>query len=162
MPTFLIVALVSAAAILQAPVGASAADLTGRASVIDGDTIEIHGQRIRLHGIDAPEGRQECRRDGRPWRCGTEAANALAGFLGARTVTCRPVDVDRYKRVVARCSVADEDLSAWLVRQGWALDYARYSRGEFQAQQAAAQKARAGVWAGELQPPWEWRASNRR
>ncbi len=53
------------------------ADVAGTASVIDGDTIEVHGQRIRLHGIDAPESRQLCRLDGKPWQCGKDAANAL-------------------------------------------------------------------------------------
>ncbi len=57
------------------------ADVTGTASVIDGDTIEVHGQRIRLHGIDAPESRQRCRLDGKPWQCGKDAANALAAAL---------------------------------------------------------------------------------
>ncbi len=67
------------------------ADVAGVASVIDGDTIEVHGQRIRLHGIDAPESRQLCRLDGKPWQCGKDAANAparivvsLAGELAAR------------------------------------------------------------------------------
>ena len=53
------------------------ADVTGAATVIDGDTIEVHGQRIRLHGIDAPESRQLCRMDGKPWQCGKDATNAL-------------------------------------------------------------------------------------
>ncbi len=64
------------------------ADVAGVASVIDGDTLEIHGQRIRLHGIDAPESRQLCRRDGKPWQCGKEAANALADKIARRPVTC--------------------------------------------------------------------------
>ena len=57
------------------------ADVTGPARVIDGDTIEVHGLRIRLHGIDAPESRQLCRLDGKPWQCGKDAANALAGKI---------------------------------------------------------------------------------
>lgn len=124
---------------------AAGQDLVGRATVIDGDTIEIHGQRIRLHGVDAPEGGQKSRLDGRAWRCGQDSANALASFLDARTIVCRPVDIDRYRRVVARCNVGGEDISAWLVRNGWALDYAQYSHGEFRLEQEAAQKAKAGV-----------------
>ena len=61
------------------------ADVTGPASVIDGDTLEVHGQRIRLHGIDAPESRQLCRLDGKPWQCGKEAANALADKIASYT-----------------------------------------------------------------------------
>ncbi len=64
------------------------ADMAGIASVIDGDTLEIHGQRIRLHGIDAPESRQLCRLDGKPWQCGKDAANALADKIARRPVTC--------------------------------------------------------------------------
>ncbi len=57
------------------------ADVAGTASVIDGDTIEVYGQRIHLHGIDAPESRQLCRLDGKPWQCGKNAANALTAAL---------------------------------------------------------------------------------
>lgn len=102
--------------------------IMGRASVIDGDTIEIHGQRIRFWGIDAPEGRQRCTRDGNPWRCGTEAANALDRHLSARTVTCIERDRDRYRRIVAVCEVAGDNIGAWLVRQGWVLDYSHQWR----------------------------------
>jgi len=114
------------AALLCWSTAASAADLTGRASVIDGDTIEIHGQRIRLFGIDAPESRQSCEAGGQTYRCGQHAALALADHVGQRVVACEQRDVDRYGRVIAVCRAGGEDLNAWLVSQGWALAYQRY------------------------------------
>ncbi len=81
---------------------ALAGKITGTASVIDGDTLEIHGQRIRLHGIDALESRQLCRLDGKLWQCGKDAANALADKIARRPVTCENLGRDRYKRTIAR------------------------------------------------------------
>src|SRR5260370_40743547 len=84
----------------------SAADLVGQASIIDGDTIEIHGQRIRLFGIDAPEHDQLCEAGGNQYRCGQQAALALAGQIGTRTVDCLPRGVDQYGRGGAASSAA--------------------------------------------------------
>ncbi len=97
------------------------ADVAGIASVIDGDTIEVHVQRIRLHGTGAPESRQLCRRDGKPWQCGKDAANALAEKIARRPVTCEDLGRDRYKRIIAKCAVAGEDMGVWMVSQGLAL-----------------------------------------
>jgi len=95
---------------------AAAETIADRASVIDGDTIEIHGERIRILDIDAPESRQTCQaQDGAEWRCGQVAANSLADWIGAKTVTCETTTKrDKYGRHLARCSVGAADLAAWL------------------------------------------------
>ena len=104
-------------------------DLQGVASVIDGDTIEIHGTRIRLNGIDAPESGQLCQdARGTAWRCGQQAALALSDRIGRRqVVSCQQTDTDRYGRVVADCFVGRENLNRWMVREGWAVAYRQYS-----------------------------------
>lgn len=132
--------------------------ITGRASVIDGDTLEIHGQRIRLWGVDAPEGRQSCDgADGAAYACGRLSANRLDQHLQDKTIACFEEDTDRYGRMVARCEVDGEDVGAWLVRQGYAVRYARYARGAYVAEEADAKRDRIGVWAGAFTNPEDWR-----
>jgi endonuclease YncB( thermonuclease family) len=138
--------------------------LAGRATVIDGDTVEIAGQRIRFNGIDAPESAQHCQNaSGKPYACGRDAATALDKFLaGARPTTCQFVDWDQYGRFVGDCVRADgRSVQEWLVENGHALDWVRYSNGAFAALEAAARQARRGVWQGEFQNPWDWRAAQR-
>lgn len=133
----------------------------GRATVIDGDTLEVRGQRFRLHGVDAPEAGQTCRKDGRRWRCGQEAALRLADRIGSRNVLCEERDRDRYERIVAVCHVDGEDLNAWLVRHGWALAYRSYSR-DYIDEEEQARAARAGLHAGTFVAPWTYRQQRRR
>lgn len=140
--------------------GANAASISGTASVIDGDTIEIHGNRIRFHAIDAIESRQRCLMPtGKVWNCGRASTLALADRIGRSPVTCEVRDVDRYGRLVAICRSGKADLNAWLVANGWALAYRRYGR-DYVAQENAARKARLGIWASQFQMPWDWRRQN--
>jgi endonuclease YncB( thermonuclease family) len=139
-------------------------EILGRASVIDGDTIEIQGERIRLNGIDAPESAQRCYDAmGPAYRCGTLAANALAHLLAAsRPTRCQFVERDRYGRFVGKCYLADgSDVAAALVAMGMAMDWPLHSGGAYSQQQAAAKSKRLGLWSGNFQPPWEWRAERR-
>src|SRR6478672_5992917 len=125
-----------AALILGSIPVALAGDLTGQASVIDGDTLEIHGTRIRLWGIDAPESTQLCRGDDSlQYRCGARAANDLDAFIARRPVNCMPMNLDQYGRTVATCSAGGADLGEWLVRNGFALDWPQYSKGRYEAAQ---------------------------
>lgn len=138
--------------------------LVGRATVIDGDTIEIAGQRIRFNGIDAPESAQHCQTaSGKSYACGRDAANALDKFLAAsRPVTCRFVDWDQYGRFVGNCARADgQSVQEWLVANGHALDWPRYSIGAFAALEVSARQAQRGIWQGKFQKPWDWRAAQR-
>jgi len=135
--------------------------IVGVASVIDGDTIEIHGVRIRFFGIDAPEGGQQCRRpDGTPWRCGQQAALALQDHIGRRPIACTQRDIDRFRRVVAQCRLGNQDINGWLVAQGWAAAYVSFSR-DYVAEERSARAAGIGVWSGEFIMPWDWRAGRR-
>lgn len=128
--------------------------LTGTASVIDGDTLDLHGTRVRLHAIDAPESRQTC---GRPeWRCGQQAALALSDKIARRPITCQERDIDRYGRVVATCFAGGENLNAWMVRQGWAVAYLQYGR-DYAGDEAAAKAAGRNIWAGPFTMPQDWR-----
>jgi endonuclease YncB( thermonuclease family) len=145
---------------ISCPASAAAESLAGQASVIDGDTIEIHGQRIRLFGIDAVESRQRCTRGGQQWNCGKDSAFALADRIGRSAIDCRGRERDRYGRLVAVCFKGSEDLNRWMVDQGWAMAYRRYSMDYVQAEEAANAAGR-GVWSGSFEMPWDWRKTAR-
>ncbi len=136
--------------------------IVGQASVIDGDTIEIRGARIRLEGIDAPEAAQSClTAQGTSWPCGRRAAFALADRIAQTPVSCEQTGQDRYRRILARCSVGGEDLGAFMVGQGWALAYRRYSE-RYIAHEESAARAKRGKWVGSFEAPWDWRRTRQR
>lgn len=135
--------------------------LEGTATVIDGDTIEIHGERIRLDAIDAPESRQQCRQeDGKSYPCGRRAAFALADKVGRAPVRCEPKGRDRYQRVIAVCYRDRTNLNAWMVEHGWAVAFRKYGN-DYILQEDTARVYRRGVWGGPFEMPWDWRARNR-
>jgi endonuclease YncB( thermonuclease family) len=130
--------------------------LVGHAFVIDGDTIDLAGTRLRLEGIDAPESIQTCTdAHGAPWNCGETATRELRSHLRGHELTCGAMGLDRYHRVLGICRLPDgSDVNAWMVRQGWALAY--LSR-DYRSEEAEAKAARRGVWAGGFLAPSEWR-----
>ncbi|MBL8581405.1 MAG: thermonuclease family protein [Rhizobiaceae bacterium] len=125
---------------------------TGHPVVNDGDSLTLSGQRIRLRGIDAPEYRQICRKDGEAYPCGRQARSFLAGLIGERPVACRGWERDRYGRLLATCAVGGEDLALRMVEAGWAVSY-----GDFAAAEAGARQQRIGLWAGDFDRPRDWR-----
>lgn len=139
--------------------GPARAEISGRAFVLDGDSLRINHQMIRLHGIDAPEGRQLCLRDGITYPCGQHAAALLKKLTARQTVRCTEKDRDAYERIVAECFIGKDSLNAEMVKQGWALAYRRYSRA-FIALENSARAKKHGIWAGEFQKPWDYRHQN--
>lgn len=135
---------------------------SGRARVVDGDSLELAGHRVRLFGIDAPEGRQDCRdARGRTYACGREARDALAQLIGNQSVSCAPVG-ESYNREVAICTANGRDLSEAMVRAGHALELRQHSRGRYSDAEREARNARRGLWAGDFERPSRWRQEHAR
>jgi endonuclease YncB( thermonuclease family) len=136
---------------------AEALEVAGPAKVIDGDTLAVAGQHIRLFGIDAPEAEQTCAAPGgKPWHCGKAASEAMRRLTRSEPVRCEGHETDRYSRLVARCWLGSTDLGGALVAKGLAWAFVRYSESYVEAE-AEARSSRIGVWQGRAEPPWEFR-----
>jgi endonuclease YncB( thermonuclease family) len=136
------------------------ADVIGEAQVIDGDTLQVAGERVRLHGIDAPERKQGCSLSGVGYACGQAATRSLTGATAGKVITCKGEKRDRYGRLVAVCFAGEDDLNAKMVRDGWALAYRRYGK-DYVPQETQARAAGSGMWQGQFVEPWEWRKQER-
>ena len=137
---------------------APASDLSGHARLVDGDTIEVAGQLVRLHGIDAPETGQQCfDGDGDAFPCGARAAEALRRLLAGHQVACAGAARDRYGRLIAVCRAGGVELNREMVRLGMAMAYEEYSD-DYLPEQVEAFKANRGLWAGTFDPPAQVRA----
>lgn len=135
--------------------------IQGKATVVDGDSLEIGSARIRLFGIDAPEGRQQCRdRGGRPYPCGRDATQFLKRLIGAASVRCLQRDVDPYGRSVSDCEVAGRSINQQMVLAGHAVAYTRFTQKYLSDEKSAAQ-AGVGVWQGHFETPSQWRRNQR-
>jgi endonuclease YncB( thermonuclease family) len=151
--------LLALCALTAAPAGANV--LSGPATVIDGDTIDMTGTRIRLLGIDAPESAQSCTRAGQPWACGQDATATLQEILSRESLQCYAQGTDIYGRTLATCSTAIFDLGREMVRRGMALPTAD-APPEYAEAQGIARQLGYGLWSGEFEVPSAWRAANPR
>jgi endonuclease YncB( thermonuclease family) len=139
----------------------SAAEISGLPRIVDGDTVAIGQAKVRLSGIDAPETDQICLdRKGARWACGIAARDQLTMHSGGQVWECETTGTDRYGRYLGNCFVEGEDVSAWMVRSGWALSFVRYSHA-YDADEAVARDAHAGLWSGAFIAPWDWRHRNK-
>lgn len=138
---------------------------TSEINIIDGDTLRIGDERIRIWGIDAPELKQTCLQKEHQWFCGQESRLFLIKKIDENILQCEPVHKDRYMRTVARCKLSPKkgnsnevkDLGSEMVKNGWALDYTRYSRGMYAREEENAKKEKKGIWSSEFEAPWKWR-----
>lgn len=145
------------ALLISIPATGFAAEITGVARVIDGDTVQVVNTRIRLQGMDAPETDQVClNQQGERWACGISARDELIRHAGAGPWTCRGTAKDRFGRLIATCEVNGENIQKWTVRNGWALSFVRFSH-VYDAEEAEARAAGVGLWSGAFIAPWDWR-----
>ena len=124
--------------------------------VVDGDTIHLNGEKIRFTGIDTPELKQTCIKEGIINPCGVTAKEILIKKIGDNKVECISEGKDRYKRTLAECFVNDESLSSYLVRRGYSFAYRRYSK-KFIPNEDYAKNKQIGMWSMEFDYPWDYR-----
>ncbi len=132
----------------------------GNANVIDGDTIHINKNKIRLHAIDAPEINQTCNKNGRVWNCGVESTKFLKELIGNNKIECITQGKDRYNRFIGICYKDNLDLNSEMVLNGWAIAYRYYSTDYVEEEEKAKQEKR-GIWIGDFVEPYLFRKKNK-
>jgi endonuclease YncB( thermonuclease family) len=166
-PSAMRLALLSLILIFTAS-AASAETIAGRASVVDGDTLEIHGERIRILDIDAPESGQFCFKrlqslDEGAWPCGLQAALALENWIREQIVTCETTSretTELHTNWLARCAVAGKDVADWLAASGWAVPDRRCKCDAIRDAAHNARAAQLAIWTSAFTLPWEWRKTH--
>ncbi|OPH83025.1 thermonuclease family protein [Nitrobacter vulgaris] len=139
-------------------ISAHAETIVGEPRIVDGDTVDIGGKKIRLQGIDAPESDQLCLdAQGEKWACGIAARDALSAFSKNRPWSCEVEGRDRYDRSLAFCSIGSQDINQWIVQNGWALAFVSYSN-RYVADESWSRDIHAGLWSGAFIAPWDWRS----
>jgi len=139
---------------------ATAGEIEGNTIITDGDTIKIKNKKIRLHGIDAPERKQLCKKNSKEYKCGIVATDQLAKKIDRSQVRCIVQDkLDRYKRYIGVCFVKAINLNQWMVRNGHAVAYRKYSK-DYIKDENYAKKNKLGIWSGNFINPEKWRKLN--
>ena len=127
--------------------------------IIDGDTINLNGKKIRFSGIDTPELKQTCQKNDEVVYCGIEAKKLLINKIGNNKVNCIEEGKDQYKRILAECFVNDLSLSSYLVKKGYAFAYRKYSK-KFIKDEDYARVNSLGMWSMNFEYPWDYRRKN--
>ena len=142
--------------------------ISGFAKVVDGDTIKINSKKIRLYGIDAPEKKQKCKKTyltisfmsfTKDYMCGEVSTQKLIKKINKQKLNCNILDVDRYKRLIGECFKRNINLNSWMVSNGYAVAYRKYSK-KYISDEINAKNNKLGIWQGKFEMPWDYRRKN--
>ena len=142
--------------------------ISGFAKVVDGDTIKINSKKIRLYGIDAPEKKQKCKKTyltisfmsfTKDYMCGEVSTQKLIKKINKQKLNCNILDVDRYKRLIGECFKRNINLNSWMVSNGYAVAYRKYSK-KYVLDEINAKNNKLGIWQGKFEMPWDYRRKN--
>ena len=142
--------------------------ISGFAKVIDGDTIKINSKKIRLYGIDAPEKKQKCKKTyltisfmsfTKDYMCGEVSTQKLIIKINKQKLNCNILDIDRYKRLIGECFKRNINLNSWMVSNGYAVAYRKYSK-KYVSDEINAKNNKLGIWQGKFEMPWDYRRKN--
>ena len=148
-----------------------AEEISGIPEVVDGDTIHIDNYKFRLEGIDAPEMRQQCKKESfkisffigftfyKDYSCGRVSKEKLITKIDTTEIKCISSSKDRYKRYIATCYKGKTNLNQWMVRNGFAIAYRRYSK-KYVPDEVYAKENKLGLWQGKFIEPEKWRKLN--
>ena len=148
-----------------------AEEISGIPKVVDGDTIHINNYKFRLEGIDAPEMRQQCKKESfkisfligftfyKDYSCGRVSKEKLITKINTSEIKCISSSKDRYKRHIATCFKGKTNLNKWMVRNGFAIAYRRYSK-KYVPDEVFAKENKLGLWQGKFMEPEKWRKLN--
>jgi len=142
--------------------------ISGFAKIVDGDTIKINSKKIRLYGIDAPEKKQKCKKTyltisfmsfTKDYMCGEVSTQKLIKKINKQKLNCNIIDVDRYKRLIGECFKRNINLNSWMVSNGYAVAYRKYSK-KYVLDEINAKNNKLGIWQGKFEMPWDYRRKN--
>ena len=142
--------------------------ISGFAKIVDGDTIKINSKKIRLYGIDAPEKKQKCKKIyltisfmsfTKDYMCGEVSTQKLIKKINKQKLNCNILDVDRYKRLIGECFKRNINLNSWMVSNGYAVAYRKYSK-KYVSDEINAKNNKLGIWQGKFEMPWDYRRKN--